>query len=79
MYKSNNEIYSILIKVFGLAVLIHLSEALDCIPHDVLIAKLHAYVFGKKTVTFINSYLKRRKQNDSEPRQISSHVAREKK
>ena len=63
MYKSNNEIYSILTKVFGLAVLINLSKALDCIPHDLLIAKLHAYGFSKKTVTFNNSYLKRRKQN----------------
>ena len=39
-----------------------LSKAFDCIPHDLLIAKLHAYGFSLKTVTFIYLYLKRRKQ-----------------
>ena len=43
-------------------VLMGLSKAFDFIPHDLLIAKLHAYVFSLKTVTFIYSYLKRRKQ-----------------
>ena len=40
-----------------------LSKSFDCIPHDLLIAKLLAYGFSEKTVTFIYSYLKRRKQN----------------
>ena len=39
-----------------------LSKAFYCIPHDLLIPKLHAYGFSQKTVTFIYSYLKRRKQ-----------------
>ena len=39
-----------------------LSKAFDCIPHDLIIAKLHAYGFIQKIVTFIYSYLKRRKQ-----------------
>ena len=43
-------------------VLMDLSKAFDCIPHDLLIAKLHAYGFSQKTVASIYLYLKRRKQ-----------------
>ena len=50
-------------KFFVGTVLMDLSEAFDCIPHDLLITKLHAYGFSEKTVTFIYSYLNRRKQN----------------
>ena len=50
-------------KFFVGAILIDLSKVFDCIPHDLLIAKLHAYGFSEKTVTFIYSCLKRRKQN----------------
>ena len=41
----------------------NLSKTLDYIPHDLLIAKLHAYGFNKKALTFLYSYLKRRKRN----------------
>ena len=40
-----------------------LSKAFDCLPHDLLIAKLYAYRFSEKAVTLIYSYLKHRKQN----------------
>ena len=34
-----------------------LSKAFDCISHDLLIPKLHAYGLSFDTVTFLNSYL----------------------
>ena len=39
-----------------------LSKAFDCIPHDILIAKLHAYGLDENSLVFIYSYLKRREQ-----------------
>ena len=47
-----------------------LSKAFDCIPHDLLAAKLHAYGFSKDVIKFIYLYVNRRKQgvkiNDTE-------------
>ena len=48
-------------KVAG-AVLTDLSKAFDCIPHDLLIAKLQAYGFEKSALRFIKDYLTGRTQ-----------------
>ena len=44
------------------AVLMDLSKAFDCIPHDLAIAKLAAYGFDKNMICYIYSHLKSRKQ-----------------
>ena len=43
-------------------VMMDLSKAFDCISHDLLIAKLHAYGFDKNSLKLIHSYLKDRHQ-----------------
>ena len=53
---------------FG-ALLTDLSKAFDCVTHELLIAKLHAYGFDKRSLVLIHNYLFNRKQrvkvNDS--------------
>ena len=44
------------------AVFMDLSKAFDCLNHDLLIAKLEAYGFGRGALQLIHSYLDRRKQ-----------------
>ena len=43
-------------------ILMDLSKAYDCLPHDLIIAKLEAYGFGYKSLRLILSYLSKRKQ-----------------
>ena len=45
------------------AVLMDLSKAFDCIPHDLIIAKLAAYGFDIKSLEYILSYLTNRQQS----------------
>ena len=45
-------------KGYGGAVLMDLSRAFDTIKHDLLLAKLHAYGFGKKALKLIHNYLR---------------------
>ena len=47
---------------FAGAVLMDLSKAFDCIPHDLLIAKLNANGFDRQSLVFFYFYLKWRKQ-----------------
>ena len=43
-------------------VLMDLSKAYDCLPHDLLIAKLEAYKFGMNSLRLLYSYLTARRQ-----------------
>ena len=49
--------------LFTGAVLMDLSKTFDCIPHDLLIAKLLTYGLSFELVTFLNLNLKDRQQN----------------
>ena len=49
-------------KSFG-ALLTDLSKAFDCLSHDLLLAKLHAYGFSLSALKLIHSYLKSKAKN----------------
>ena len=44
------------------AILMDLSKAFDCVPHDLIIAKLAAYGFDSNSLQYILSYLTDREQ-----------------
>ena len=46
---------------FG-ALLTDLSKAFDCLPHDLLLAKLNAYGFSLPALRIVQSYLSNRKE-----------------
>ena len=54
------------------ALLTDLSKAFDCLPHDLIVAKLHAYGFSIESLKLINSYLTERKQRVKMNDQFSS-------
>ena len=47
--------------VFG-ALLTDLSKAFDCLPHDLILAKLHAYGFDEMSLKLMHDYLSGRQQ-----------------
>ena len=47
---------------FVAAILMDLSKAFDCLPHDILLCKLTAYGLSSKSVTLLGNYLSNRKQ-----------------
>ena len=53
------------------AVLIDLSKAFDCLPHDLLLAKLSAYGLGNDSLKLMHSYLSSRKHRV----RIGSHLS----
>ena len=61
-------------KVAG-AVLTDLSKAFDCLPHDLLIAKLYAYGFKKSALNFVHDYLTDRTQRTKVDGEYSNYRA----
>ena len=43
-------------------ILMDLSKAYDCLPHELLVEKLEAYGVGKAALNLISNYLSHRKQ-----------------
>ena len=52
-------------KVFA-ALLTDLSKPFDCIPHDLIIAKLNSYGFNLTTLNLIHNFLAKRKQRTNQ-------------
>ena len=54
------------------ALLTNLFKAFDCLPHDLIVAKLHAYCFSIDSLKLIKSYLIEHKQRVKINDQFSS-------
>ena len=59
----------------AVAVLTDLSKAFDCIPHDLLVAKLDAHGFNKDTVACIYSCLKNKQSFRTNDTQVTSEIS----
>ena len=51
-------------KIFG-ALLTDLSKAFDCLDHELLIAKLNAYVFSLPALKLVHNYLHHKGNKES--------------
>jgi hypothetical protein len=47
---------------FIAAILMDLSKAFDCLPHNLLMLKLEAYGLSENSLKLLNSYLENRRQ-----------------
>ena len=56
------------------AVLMDLSKAFDCLPHELLIAKMEAYGFENNSLKLFYNYLKQRKQTVSINGKMSDYM-----
>ena len=54
------------------ALLTDLFKAFDCLNHNLMIAKLHAYGFDHNSLTYVYSYLSGRKQRSKVNNSLSS-------
>ena len=54
------------------ALLTDLSKAFDCLNHNLMISKLHAYGFDHNSLTYVYSYLSSTKQRSKVNNSLSS-------